>query len=94
MLAWRALIPMALGLLVMTTLVLYLFQDDLTDDLHLTGRLALAMLVSNLILLVVTLLVSRLVPAAPATNRKIRVPGSRYAMAQSPTWKLQAPTEH
>jgi NADH-quinone oxidoreductase subunit H len=94
MLAWRALIPMALGMLVVTTLVLYLFQDDLTDDLHLNGRLALAMLVSNLILVVVTLLVSRLVPAAPATNRKIRIPGSRYAVTQSTTWKLQSPTEH
>jgi NADH-quinone oxidoreductase subunit H len=79
MLAWRALIPMALGMLVVTTLILYLFQDDLTADLRLDGKVALALLVANLILLVVTLMVSQLVPAAPATNRKIRIPGSRFA---------------
>ena len=89
MLAWRAMIPMALGMVVVTTLILYLFQDDLTDDLHLTGRVALALLVANFILMVVTLMVSQLIPAAPATNRKIRIPGSRFATAELPV-----PTEH
>ncbi|HEX4124021.1 MAG TPA: complex I subunit 1 family protein [Tepidisphaeraceae bacterium] len=79
MLAWRAMIPMALGMLMATTIVLYLFRDDLTPDLHLNGYLALALLVANLIVLVATLIISQLVPAAPATNRKIRIPGSRFA---------------
>jgi NADH-quinone oxidoreductase subunit H len=90
MLAWRALIPMALGMLVVTTLILYLFQDDLTADLHLNGEMALAMLVANLILLVVSLMVSRLIPAAPATNRRIRIPGSRFANLETSALK----TEH
>jgi hypothetical protein len=43
-----------------------------------SGRMALVMFIVNVVVLALLLLGSRFVPAAPNTNRKIRIAGSRF----------------
>ena len=78
MLAWRALIPMSLGLLVMTALAVYFYGGNRGDLLNVHGRLAIALLVGNAVVLAASMLLSTLLPPAPETNRKIKVAGSRF----------------
>jgi NADH-quinone oxidoreductase subunit H len=84
MVAWRALIPMSLALLMITAVVVYLFRNDDRDYMRLTGRMALALLVANGALLGITMLASMLLPPAPATNRRIGVPNSRFTRTPLP----------
>lgn len=79
MLAWRALIPLSLALVVMTAVVIWAFGGSAEPDLRVNGWMALALIVANAILLSAALFISTLLPPAPATNRKMRIPGSRYA---------------
>jgi NADH-quinone oxidoreductase subunit H len=77
MLAWRALIPISLILLVMTALVVLLFKGESYDNgLH--GPMAVTLFGANLFATVAILIGSRFVPPAPATNRRLRVIGSRF----------------
>lgn len=76
MLAWRALIPMSLALLLVTAVVVFLFNGD--SAYYLDGWMALALLGANIVALTVIMLTSTVVPAAPATNRRVRVIGSRF----------------
>ncbi len=78
MLAWRALIPISLALLLMNALVLYFARGLLQPGLLVDGRLALVFVVANVILLAATMIVSTLLPAPPDMNRKIAIPGSRF----------------
>src|SRR5205807_3615751 len=73
MLAWRALIPMSLALLVVTGVVVYLFGAHRDAALHANGSLALALLVSNIIVLAGSMYISTLLPPAPETNRRVKV---------------------
>lgn len=75
MLAWRGLIPISLALLVVTALVEYW----LPTDQFISGSAAVTLFVANVIVLGGALLASQFVPAAPPTNRRMAVPGSRYA---------------
>jgi NADH-quinone oxidoreductase subunit H len=77
-LAWRALIPISLALLMVTAVVMYVLRDVERPLARVPGRLALALLVANAGLIVLTGLASMVVPAAPDTNRKIRVANSRF----------------
>ncbi|HEV2295498.1 MAG TPA: complex I subunit 1 family protein [Tepidisphaeraceae bacterium] len=83
-LAWRALIPIALGQFFMTAVVLWLFMGTERAFMRLPGRIALALLVGNVVLLAVTMLVSTLIPAGPDTNRKIKIANSRFARTPLP----------
>ncbi|HLL87672.1 MAG TPA: NADH-quinone oxidoreductase subunit NuoH [Tepidisphaeraceae bacterium] len=88
-LAWRALIPISLGQLLITAFVLYFFRGQPRSPqawggLEVGGRLGLTLLVANGALLVLTMLLSRVVPAAPDTNRKMHVAGSRYLRTPLP----------
>jgi len=83
-LAWRALIPISLLLLVATALTVYWFGDTPRAYMRLSGRMALALLVVNVVTLAVVMVVSRLIPAGPDTNRKVRVPGSRFETTPLP----------
>jgi hypothetical protein len=52
--------------------------------MRLSGRMALAMLVVNVVTLAAVMVVSRLIPAGPDTNRKVLVPGSRFTRMPLP----------
>jgi NADH-quinone oxidoreductase subunit H len=90
MIAWRALIPMSLALLMVTAVVVYAFGGSERAFGRLNGRMALALLVANAALLAVTMVASMLVPPPPDTNRKIRIPNSRFARTPLPGSGTQA----
>jgi NADH-quinone oxidoreductase subunit H len=77
MLAWRALIPLSLLILMVTAIVVYAFPND-RAYMRIGGKMALVLLVVNILLTAAVMGVSRLLPAAPQTNRRIRVAGSRF----------------
>ena len=84
MLAWRALIPIALALLIVTALVVYYFAPETGSVMLVNGRMALALLLANLLVLALAMGLSMILPAAPATNRKVTVPGSRFRRTPLP----------
>jgi NADH-quinone oxidoreductase subunit H len=93
MLAWRALIPISLVLLMGTAVLAYFVGS--TDSTWLQserigGALALYLLAMNLVLLAGTMVVSAFLPAAPQTNRRLLVDGSRFAHTPAPAWRAQA----
>jgi NADH-quinone oxidoreductase subunit H len=79
MLAWRALIPMSLGLLLVTFGVVLEFGGGVGDAPTVHGALAFWLLAGNIAVVVVSMVVSKLIPAAPYTNRKMPVVGSRFS---------------
>ncbi|MDB5291510.1 MAG: nuoH, partial [Phycisphaerales bacterium] len=78
MLAWRALIPISLAMLMMTAIVVYFVGGASGPDDYLKGTPALVFFLANIGLLGMTMFVSTMLPAAPDTNRKVRIPGSRF----------------
>ena len=81
MLAWRALIPMALLIMIVTALAIYFVgpHDRLFMEFRMVGTpLFLTLLAANVLSLVAIMAASTLVPAAPPTNRRITIPGSRF----------------
>jgi len=80
MLAWRALIPISLAMLMMTAVIVYLFRRGYPAGapVWVDSKMALALLVANGGLAVLTMMASLVVPPAPATNRRVRVPNSRF----------------
>jgi NADH-quinone oxidoreductase subunit H len=84
MIAWRALIPLSLALLMVTAVVVYVFAGSERAYGRLNGRMALALLVANAALLGLTMAVSLVLPPAPETNRRIRVPNSRFTRTPLP----------
>ena len=83
-LAWRAMIPMALVMLLVTATTLYLFgpHDEAFRATGLiTWKMAVALLIANAVMLVIIAAGAALLPAAPPTNRRVRVLGSRFDQA-------------
>jgi len=78
MLAWRALIPLSLLILMATAVVVYAFGPNDRAHMRIGGRMALVLLVVNIVLTGLIMAVSRWLPAAPQTNRKMRIEGSRF----------------
>ncbi len=78
MLAWRALIPMSLTLLLMTATIIYYTRDQEWNGGQMDGHTALIMLLANIVTLVLMLLVSTILPAPPPTNRRVRITNSRF----------------
>ena len=78
MLAWRALIPLSLLMLMATAIVVFAFGPNNRAHMRIGGKMALVLLIMNIALTAAVMAVSRLLPAAPQTNRKIRVAGSRF----------------
>jgi NADH-quinone oxidoreductase subunit H len=80
-LAWRGLIPISLFTVLMTALVLF-FASGVSPTYRLErridGGLAIIFLLANVILLALTMIVSRALPAAPNTNRRMRIANSRF----------------
>jgi NADH-quinone oxidoreductase subunit H len=81
MLAWRALIPMSLGLLLITFAAVLIAGGETSGRVLVQGWLAFWLLAGNVGLVVVSMIVSKIIPAAPLTNRKVAVAGSRFAVA-------------
>jgi NADH-quinone oxidoreductase subunit H len=80
-LAWRGMIPISLAIVLVNALVLFFagpHNEVYRNQRRLDGSLALIFLVVNLALIVVIMLASRLLPVPPDTNRRIRVPNSRF----------------
>jgi NADH-quinone oxidoreductase subunit H len=78
-LAWRAMIPMSLGLLIMTAVVVYVLGDsDHRPLMRVDGEMGLALLAGNIAVLAVSMAVGRMMGPGLRTNRRIRVPGSRF----------------
>ncbi len=82
MLAWRALIPISLALLLATFAAGYFVGFRPDGLIH--GELALALFAANILVLVITMILSTLIPAAPLTNRRMKVLGSRFATTPLP----------
>jgi NADH-quinone oxidoreductase subunit H len=76
MLAWRALIPISLGILMMTSVIVFLFKGSTFNVVG--GWVALALLGANVATLAIIMFVSTILPPAPATNRRVKVIGSRF----------------
>jgi len=76
MLAWRALIPMSLAMLVMTAICVYWTHGASYSGLD--GRTGARFVLGNVVLMVLFLITSLLIPAAPETNRRMKIPGSRF----------------
>jgi NADH-quinone oxidoreductase subunit H len=83
-LAWRALIPISLFMLLATAVTVWALGPEGRFDLRINGKMALVLIIVNGVVLVATMLTSTLIPAAPDTNRKIRVPGSRFEKTALP----------
>jgi NADH-quinone oxidoreductase subunit H len=85
-LAWRAMIPISLALVLVTAVVIYMagpISDVYKRDRRLDGFMAIAMLIANVILLAATMIISRLLPATD-TNKKMRIGHSRFTKTALP----------
>ena len=79
MLAWRALIPISLGLLLATAIVVYLFgTKGHRNFMRVEAPMAVALFVVNVGVILFTAWLSTRLPAAPQTNRRMKVVGSRF----------------
>ena len=79
MIAWRGLIPISLAVLMMTAIVVFLFHGGPVNS-----PMALTLLIVNICLAALVMLISRMIPPAPLTNRKLRVIGSRFSKTPLP----------
>jgi NADH-quinone oxidoreductase subunit H len=86
MLAWRGLIPISLGLLVVTFVVCYLV--GFPADGFISAGLALWLLIGNVAVVAAAMIISKVIPAAPETNRRLHVIGSRYENTPHPAGVL------
>jgi NADH-quinone oxidoreductase subunit H len=76
-LAWVGLIPLSLALLMVTAAVIYYYPSP-QDGGMISGQQAGMLLAANMAVVVIGMLLGALVPGSYETNKKIRVPGSRY----------------
>jgi NADH-quinone oxidoreductase subunit H len=79
MIAWRSLIPISVTLLLVTFVVIYLVGDS--SETVVQGKLAFWLLVANAGVGISAMIISKIIPAAPLTNRRLKVVGSRFATA-------------
>lgn len=87
MLAWRAMIPIALAMLLATALVIYFvgWNNPVFRQLgRIDGFMALSLLAANLAILAGAVILSLILPAPPETNRRLLIAGSRFAKTPLP----------
>ena len=89
-LAWRALIPISLALFMMTAVVAFLWRDNPRAFMRVSNSMALALLLMSALLAVGSMLLSLVLPPAPATNHKIRIPNSRFLRTPLPGRRVGA----
>jgi NADH-quinone oxidoreductase subunit H len=93
-LAWRGMIPIALAILLTTVLLVYSVgwsNEAFRDYRRLGGKMALALLAANAAILAGTVLVGRLLPPDPQTNRRLRVADSRFSTTPLPAGATTLP---
>ena len=78
MLAWRALIPLSLLMLMATAVVVYAFGPNDRAHMRIGGKMALVLLGVNVLLLFAFLILARFVPPRWDTNRRLKIEGSRF----------------
>ncbi len=83
MIAWRALIPVSLGLLMVTFVICHLVGFP-EDNGFISTALAFWLFVGNVGVVAAAMLISLIIPAAPATNRRLKVTGSRFENTPHP----------
>jgi NADH-quinone oxidoreductase subunit H len=81
-LAWRGLIPISLALVMGTTLVVYITGGATFD--HVDIKEAIILLAMNVAVLAGTMAAYKLIPPPPNTNRRIKIPGSRFDVTPLP----------
>ena len=87
MLAWRSLIPLSLFVLLATAIALYfaVAQDESFRSLRrIDGYTAFLLFGVNVGLLLGAMVLSRVLPPPPLTNRRIGIPGSRFSHTPVP----------
>jgi NADH-quinone oxidoreductase subunit H len=77
-LAWRSLIPISLVMLLATAITIWALGPTERAYMRVSGKMALILLIVNAVTLAGIMVASLFIPAAPDTNRKITVAGSRY----------------
>jgi NADH-quinone oxidoreductase subunit H len=82
MIAWRSLIPISVALLLVTFVVIYLAGNP--GEYFVDGPLAFWLLVANGGVVLGAMIISKIIPAAPATNRRLVVTDSRFANTPHP----------
>jgi NADH-quinone oxidoreductase subunit H len=93
MLAWRAMIPISLAILIATTLVMYFSGPSdprFMANGVIGGQTALVLLIVNVGMLIAIMVVSKFLPAAPLTNRRMKISGSRFDVTPLPAWNAPA----
>jgi len=83
MIAWRALIPISLALLMVTAIVVYVYPTPVQSGVAIGGDQALGLLIANIAVLVLSMIISVIAPMQD-TNRPVPVPGSRYRKTPLP----------
>jgi NADH-quinone oxidoreductase subunit H len=86
MIAWRSLIPVSVALLLTTFVVIYLVNDPSTT--FISTNLAFWLLVGNGVVVAGAMIISKIIPAAPETNRRLKVTDSRFASTPVPAGAL------
>jgi len=81
-LAWRMMIPIALGLLFVAAIGVYFTGGRTINGLN--GRDAIVFLAGNLLVAVLALAIHGLLPKQEHTNKRIKIVGSRYATTPLP----------
>ncbi len=76
LLAWRGLIPIGLGLLLMTAVCVFLTGGQSFEGVD--GHTAVVFLIGNAVLLVAMLAAAAILPKPADTNRRMPMPGSRF----------------
>jgi NADH-quinone oxidoreductase subunit H len=86
MIAWRSLIPVSVVLLLLTFIVIYLVNDQSVG--FVSGSLAFWLLAGNVAVGLGAMITSKIIPAAPATNRRLRISDSRFTNTPHPAAAL------
>jgi NADH-quinone oxidoreductase subunit H len=86
-LAWRGMIPIALALVLVTAIVIFAagrMSEPYRQVRRVDGFMAIAFLLGNVILLALTMLISRVLPAPHSTNRRLPISDSRFTKTPLP----------
>jgi NADH-quinone oxidoreductase subunit H len=83
MVAWRSLIPISLALMMTTFIICHVVGFPAEGGFIPTG-LAFWLLVGNIAVVIAAMLISKIIPAAPETNRRLKVSDSRFTNTPHP----------
>jgi hypothetical protein len=73
-----------MSLLLLLATITAAYFAGYSDDYFVRGKLALALLAANILVLAISMLGSTIIPPAPDTNRRMHVANSRFARTPLP----------